>query len=107
MRRVVVTGVGAFSAIGRTAAEFAQSLCLGRAGIVPIQSVSTKDLRFKNGAEITGYSHQPYFDDRRADFMDHFAQYAVIAPRAKPWPIPALSGPPRSEKPRPSSPAPA
>ena len=30
---------------------------------------------------MQGYSHQPYFDDRRADFMDRFAQFAVIAAR--------------------------
>jgi nodulation protein E len=28
-----------------------------------------------------GYSHQPYFEDRRADFIDRFAQFAVIAAR--------------------------
>src|SRR5204863_8170112 len=27
------------------------------------------------------YSHQPYFDDKRADFIDRFAQFAVIAAR--------------------------
>ncbi|HLH15784.1 MAG TPA: beta-ketoacyl-[acyl-carrier-protein] synthase family protein, partial [Bryobacteraceae bacterium] len=31
--------------------------------------------------EVRGYSHQPYFDDRRADFIDRFAQFAVIAAR--------------------------
>jgi nodulation protein E len=38
-------------------------------------------LRFQNGAEVKGYTHQPYFDDRRADFIDRFAQFAVIAAR--------------------------
>ena len=37
--------------------------------------------RFQNGAEVKGYCHQPYFDDRRADFIDRFAQFAVIAAR--------------------------
>jgi nodulation protein E len=30
---------------------------------------------------VKGYTHAPYFDDRRADFMDRFAQFAVIAAR--------------------------
>ena len=30
---------------------------------------------------MKGYNHQPYFDDRRADFIDRFAQFAVIAAR--------------------------
>ena len=38
-------------------------------------------LRFQNGAEVKGYSHTPYFEDRRADFLDRFAQFAVIAAR--------------------------
>src|ERR1700692_4272391 len=81
MRRVVITGTGAISALGRNTAEFAESLCLGRSGIGPIESTSSALLRFQNGAEVKAYSHQPYFDDRRADFMDRFAQFAVIAAR--------------------------
>src|ERR1035441_7635119 len=81
MRRVAITGVGAICAVGRNAAEFAESLRLGRSGIGPIQAAGCSDLRFPNGAEVREYSHQPYFEDRRADFMDRFAQFAVIAAR--------------------------
>ena len=81
MRRVVITGVGAIGALGRTAAEFAESLSLGRSGIAPLESVDASQLRFRNGAQVRGYTHQPYFDDRRADFIDRFAQFAVIAAR--------------------------
>ncbi len=81
MRRVVITGNGSISALGRTSAEFADSLRAGRCGIGPIESCDTSDIRFKNGAEVNGYTHAPYFDDRRADFMDRFAQFAVIAAR--------------------------
>ena len=80
-RRVVITGVGTISALGRNTSEFADSLRAGRSGIRPIQSVETPTLRFQNGAEVQGYSHQPYFEDRRADFIDRFAQFAVIAAR--------------------------
>ena len=81
MRRVAITGVGAISALGRNAAEFAESLRRGRSGIGPIQSIDCSQLRFQNAAEVPEYSHQPYFEDRRADFMDRFAQFAVIAAR--------------------------
>src|SRR5436853_2198086 len=81
MRRVAITGAGAISALGRNAAEFAESLRLGRCGIGPITSTDRSQLRFQNGAEVKAYSHQPYFDDRHADFMDRFAQFAVIAAR--------------------------
>src|ERR1035437_3649154 len=81
MRRVAITGLGAICALGRNTAEFAEALREGRSGIAPIESVDRSQLRFQNGAEVRGYSHQPYFDDRRADFMDRFAQFAVIAAR--------------------------
>jgi nodulation protein E len=81
MRRVAITGLGAICALGRTTAEVAESLREGRSGIAPIESTDASQLRFRNGAEVHGYSHQGYFDDRRADFIDRFAQFAVIAAR--------------------------
>src|SRR5215472_14676154 len=81
MRRVAITGMGAICAVGRNTTEFAESLRQGRSGIGPIRSADTSQLRFQNGAEVCDYSHQPYFDDRRADFIDRFAQFAVIAAR--------------------------
>jgi nodulation protein E len=81
MRRVAITGAGAISALGRNIAEFAESLASGRGGIGQIESTAIPSLRFQNGAEVKNYTHQPYFEDRRADFMDRFAQFAVIAAR--------------------------
>ena len=81
MRRVAITGMGAICALGLNTAEFAEALREGRSGIAPIESTDRSHFRFQNGAEVRGYSHQPYFDDRRADFMDRFAQFAVIAAR--------------------------
>jgi nodulation protein E len=81
MRRVAITGMGAICALGRNTAEFAEALREGRSGIAPIESVDRSQLRFQNAAEVKGYTHQPYFEDRRADFMDRFAQFAVIAAR--------------------------
>jgi nodulation protein E len=43
--------------------------------------VDCSQMRFQNGAEVKGYSHKLYFDDRKADFLDRFAQFAVIAAR--------------------------
>jgi nodulation protein E len=81
MRRVAITGLGAICALGRTTAEVAESLRQGRSGIAPIESTDTSQLRFRNGAEVRGYSYQGYFEDRQADFIDRFAQFAVIAAR--------------------------
>jgi nodulation protein E len=81
MRRVAITGLGVIAAPGRTACKFWKSLLEGRSAIGPLETVDCSALRFQNGAEVRGYSHQPYFEDRRADFMDRFAQFAVIAAR--------------------------
>src|SRR5215472_14770 len=81
MQRVAITGMGVIAGPGRTTAEFWQSLLEGRSAIAPLESVDCTALRFQNGSEVRGYSHAPYFEDRRADFMDRFAQFAVIAAR--------------------------
>jgi len=81
MHRVAVTGIGVICALGRTADEFVCALRGGRSGIGPIRSCDCATLRFRNGAEIAGYDYHPYFDDKRADFIDRFAQFAVIAAR--------------------------
>jgi nodulation protein E len=81
MRRVAITGMGAICALGKTVPEFARALADGRSGIGPIASTDVTQMRFQNGAEVKDYSHAPYFDDRRADFIDRFAQFAVIAAR--------------------------
>ena len=81
MHRVAVTGIGAICALGRNTEDFAATLREGRSGIRPIQSADCSTLRFRNGAEVCAYDHRPYFDDKQADFMDRFAQFAVIAAR--------------------------
>jgi nodulation protein E len=81
MRRVAVTGLGAISALGPDVPSFGVAIREGRSGIGRIESADTSQLRFQNGAEVRGYTHQPYFEDRRADFIDRFAQFAVIAAR--------------------------
>jgi nodulation protein E len=79
--RVAITGIGVISGIGSTRAEFWESLRLGRPGIRPIESTDVSGFRFRNGSEVVGYSHAPYFSDKQADFMDRFAQFALIAAR--------------------------
>jgi nodulation protein E len=81
MRRVAITGMGAICGLGRNTAECARALAEGRSAIGPIASTDVSQLRFQNGAEVKDYHHGPYFEDRRADFLDRFAQFAVIAAR--------------------------
>jgi len=81
MNRVAITGVGVISAIGRNVPEFWDSLCEGRSGIAPLQTVDTSTLRFKNGAEVRNYQSSDYFDEKQSQVYDRFSEFAVIAAR--------------------------
>jgi nodulation protein E len=80
-RRVVITGFGVISALGRNACEFWESLSEGRPGIGPIREVDISSLRFQNGAEVPGYNSAEHFEAKETDFLDRFAQFAVVAAR--------------------------
>jgi nodulation protein E len=80
-RRVVVTGIGAVSALGRNAGEFWQALVEGRSGIGPITLVDASVLRFQNGAEARDFAPGEHFSEKELDFLDRFAQFAVVAAR--------------------------
>ncbi len=81
MRRVAVTGIGAISALGRNALEFWSALQQGCSGIRPMETVDRSKLRFQNAAEVHGYRSEDYFEEKQADYIDRFAQFAVIAAR--------------------------
>jgi nodulation protein E len=80
-RRVVITGIGVVSALGGNAQAFWQSLVEGRSGIGPIQYIDMSALRFQNGAEVWGFNPAEHFQQKELDFMDRFAQFAVVAAR--------------------------
>ncbi|HLH07464.1 MAG TPA: beta-ketoacyl-[acyl-carrier-protein] synthase family protein [Terriglobales bacterium] len=80
-RRVAITGVGIISALGKNVAENWEALSNGRPGIGPITVSDVSTLKFQNGAEVKDYDSAIFFDGNSADFLDRFAQFAVIAAR--------------------------
>jgi len=80
-RRVAITGLGAICALGNSIPELWKSVCEGRSGIGPIHSVDLTALRFRNGAQVSGYDPAQHFAGNRPRFMDPFAQFAVVAAR--------------------------
>ncbi|HEY1203330.1 MAG TPA: beta-ketoacyl-[acyl-carrier-protein] synthase family protein [Bryobacteraceae bacterium] len=78
---MVATGVGVISALGRNAAEFWQALAAGRPGIGPMKLVNPALLRFQNAAEVRDYDPAGHFCSKETDFLDRFAQFAVVAAR--------------------------
>ncbi|MGA2761894.1 MAG: beta-ketoacyl-[acyl-carrier-protein] synthase family protein [Spirochaetia bacterium] len=80
-KRVVITGIGVVSALGRNAREFWETLVRGESGIGPIRQVDVTNLKFKNGAEARGWDPGEHFEPKQQDFIDRFAQFAVVAAR--------------------------
>ncbi|MDX1618112.1 MAG: beta-ketoacyl-ACP synthase II [Balneolaceae bacterium] len=78
-RRVVITGIGAITPIGKTGPDFWNGLISGESGTRPIEHFDTEDFPTKFAAQIDGYDEQDYFDRKEARRMDKVCQYALIA----------------------------
>lgn len=78
-RRVVVTGIGALTPLGKTAPEFWNGLVSGKNGVRPIEHFDTTDFPTKFAAQIDGYEESDYFDRKEARRMDRVCQYALVA----------------------------
>ena len=78
-RRVVVTGTGVISALGRNVAEFWQALSSGQSGIRELTNVDPDQFRFRYAAEIRGFDAEAHFDPKELAFLDRFAQFALVA----------------------------
>src|SRR6202142_2555694 len=80
-RRVAITGLGIISPLGLNLEDNWKSLSEGRAAIGPIQGADCSTLRFKNGAEVTGYDPVAHFPGGKDAYIDRFAQFSVVAAR--------------------------
>lgn len=79
--RVVVTGLGTISALGKNQLDFWRSLSSGISGISTIEQVDCSDMRFKSGAEVKQYNCDDYFEAKQLNWLDRFAQFALISAR--------------------------
>lgn len=79
MKRVVITGMGAITPIGKTHEEFWASLKEGRHGIAPISSFDTSDSPVKLAAEVKDFDPTIYIEKKETRRMDRFCQFAVGA----------------------------
>ena len=81
MRRVVVTGMGAISALGHDAASTWDGMRAGRSGIARLENIPTDLTNIKIGAEVRGFDAAAYFDSKRLAFLDRVSQFALLAAR--------------------------
>ena len=78
-RRVVVTGLGAVTPVGNTAAETWESLKSGKNGIAPITACDTTGFKATLAAEVKGFDPRAYLEVNEVLRTDRYAQLAVAA----------------------------
>lgn len=78
-KRVVVTGLGAITPIGKTLSEYWDGLCSGRNGIGPITLFDPSRHACRIAGEVKGFDPHEYMDRKEAKRMDRFAQFGVAA----------------------------
>ena len=78
-RRVVITGIGALTPLGKSTPDFWDGLKAGISGVRLIDRFDTSDLATKFAAQIEDYNPADYFERKDARRLDLVAQYAIIA----------------------------
>ena len=79
MKRVAITGLGAYTPIGKTAAENWESLMQGRSGVRPITLFDASLYTCRIAGEISDYKAEEHFPTKELKRMDRFIQFALIA----------------------------
>ena len=77
--KVVVTGMGIISPIGKSVEEFAGALKAGKSGIGKITQFDTGDFDVKIAGEVKDFDPALWMDKKDARKMARFTQFAVAA----------------------------
>lgn len=77
-RRVVVTGIGALTPVGKGAPDYWNGLVSGKSGSRTITHFDTEKFATKFAAQIEDYKASDFMDAKVARRMDKFCQYAMI-----------------------------
>lgn len=78
-KRVVVTGLGAVTPLGRTADEFWQGLVAGRSGIGPMTLCDPTDFPCRIAGEVKGFEPKDYVSGKEAKRLARFSQLGIAA----------------------------
>lgn len=78
-RRVVVTGIGAVTPLGNSAADTWEGMKNGKNGIGPITLFDTENFKAKLAAEVRDFDPKEYLEVKEILRTDRYAQFAVAA----------------------------
>lgn len=79
LKRVVVTGIGAVTPLGNSAAETWQKLLDGVSGAAPITHFDATEFKTQFACELKGFKAEDFIDRKEARKMDPYCHYALAA----------------------------
>ncbi|MFM7709796.1 MAG: beta-ketoacyl-ACP synthase II [Ferruginibacter sp.] len=79
LQRVVVTGLGAITPLGRTVQNYWQNLAAGVSGCDYIQQFDVSKFKTRFACEVRDFDAAQYLDRKEARKMDRYCQFALIA----------------------------
>jgi 3-oxoacyl-[acyl-carrier-protein] synthase II len=79
LKRVVVTGLGAITPLGKNVAETWAALCEGKSGCGPITLFDASKFKTQFACEVKDFDPALYFDKKEARKLDRYAQLAIAA----------------------------
>jgi 3-oxoacyl-[acyl-carrier-protein] synthase II len=79
LKRVVVTGLGALTALGKSVEEYWQGLADGVSGCDMIQQFDASKFKTRFACEVKDFDAAAYLDRKEARKMDRFTQFAMVA----------------------------
>src|SRR5690625_4386475 len=78
-RRVVITGMGALTPIGKDVDSFWEGLLEGRSGAGEVTQFDASEISTRIAAEVKDFNPADFMERKDARRMDRFAQFAVAA----------------------------
>ncbi|MCB9202547.1 MAG: beta-ketoacyl-ACP synthase II [Flavobacteriales bacterium] len=81
LKRVVVTGIGAFTPVGNTYTEFWNNIIEGTSGSAPITLFDATHFKTQFACEVKNYNPEDHFDRKEVRKMDRCTQLGIIAAR--------------------------
>ncbi len=79
LKRVVVTGLGAITSLGKNVPEFWEGLLNGVSGAVPITQFDCSKFKTRFACEVKDFEPTDYLERKEARKLDRFTQFALIA----------------------------
>jgi 3-oxoacyl-[acyl-carrier-protein] synthase II len=78
-RRVVVTGLGAVTALGCKVDELWTRICNGESGVAPLERLDVANYPVRFGGEIRNWSVEGYIEPKELKRFDRFVQFAQVS----------------------------